>query len=100
RGVRGEAGGGRDRIVGRVEIDEIARLGARHRLLERRVLEIDPEKGVAGGDQRSRIGEARVLVPAEGDVETAGAVDAPETVEAGLVEVDEAGGALGGREAR
>src|SRR5204862_4320601 len=96
--VTGEAGGGGDGIVGRIEVDEIAGRGLADRILERRVEEVRPRQHAAGGEQRPRVVEARIRVASDGDVEAPGAVHAPEAVEACLVQVDEPGGALGGRE--
>jgi len=94
-GVAGEAGGGGDGVVGRIEIDEVAGGRLDEGVLEGRVQDVDAFERLAGVDQRRRMVEARVLVAPDRHVEPAGSVHPPEPVEAGLVEIDEPGSAFG-----
>ena len=97
-GVAREVRGRRDRIVRRIEVDEVAAPA-------RRRPRSDSRRGAARRARAptlrraQRVGHAdrRIGVAPDRHVEGAGAVDAPQAVEAGLVEVDERRRAIGAR---
>lgn len=74
-------------VVGRIAVDEIARPWLR--FLEVAKHDLRPLQGVAGPSQALGIANVRVLVLAFRRVELARLVDAVESIEASLVEIDE-----------
>src|ERR1039457_2067512 len=82
----------RARVVGRVEVDEVVLL--RLELQKPEVLGLDtrPLELLGSPAQPFLVENARIGIPAERNIEYASAVDAVETIETGLVQIDEPGG--------
>ena len=100
RGVAGKARGRRDRIVRRVEVDEVAALGVDDRVGVADVEQLGMLEHVARGVELVREQDLRVLVPPLRDVELTRPVDAPEAVEARAVQIDERRGVVRARVSR
>ena len=91
-GVGGEARSGAQRVIGRVEVDEVAGLCALAGGSEIEDLQIGVSEGGARREETFAVQHAGVDVAAMGNVEAAGGVYAIEAVVPGLVQEDEARG--------
>lgn len=90
-GVAGE-GSRVKRLVWRVEIDEIVLPRCQRPKIT--PLDVDALQSAVAGPQSRFVANRRILVAAHRHIELSLGIDAPEAVEAGLVEIDEASGAL------
>ena len=95
-GIRGEAGGGVQGHIGRVEIDQISFFRFRDSILEASQGNSGPPKSLRGCPQTLLVADEGVLVAAHRDVELPLLVDSVQSVEASAVEVEQAGGSKNG----
>ena len=93
-GIGGKTGGGGDGIIRRINVGKVAGPGLVERFAEILHGQMHAFERAAGGENVFLVVEAGIFVGADGDVEFAAGVDAPEAVEAGFVEENHAGGAF------